>query len=41
MTPEVEAAARVAGLAIVCWLTGWGYGTAVRYYRRFMGKASR
>lgn len=41
MTPEVEAAAKVAGLAIVFWFTGYGYGTVVRYYRRFFGKASR
>lgn len=41
MSPEVTLAAQVAGACVIAWVTGYGYGSVVRHYRRIFGKASR
>jgi hypothetical protein len=41
MSPELDLAVKVAGSCVLCWLTGYGYGSVVRHYRRIFGKASR
>ncbi|WP_281284835.1 hypothetical protein [Azomonas agilis] len=38
MTEEVELAILIAGLCCLFWVTGYGFGSVIRFYRRIFSK---
>ena len=36
---DFDLALKVAGICVICWFTGYGYGSVVRNWRRIFSKS--